>query len=124
MRATAKWIITFIFALLAVAWISDARADVLRGDKGSCSHFSQVIQNFGDFKEAGAAWSDLETIWAQMVADALNSEGSYVQTTDDAEWVTQKAKGLWETKDPAVLYAANVYEECMRIPKMKRKVML
>lgn len=124
MKAWIKLGIVFVVALLVAAWLSTAKADVLRGDKGSCSHFSQVIQNFGDFKEAGATWSDLETIWAQMVADALNNEGSYVQTTDDAEWVTQKAKGLWETKDPAVLYAANVYEECMRIPKMKRKVML
>lgn len=124
MKATLKYVLVFLLALLAVAWLSDARADVLRGDKGSCSHFSQIVQTFGDYKAAGASWVDIEPTWAQMIADALSSESSYVRNNVDAEWVTQKAKGLWETKDPAILYAANVYEECMRIPKMKRKVML
>lgn len=119
--AVVKWFVAFLLTLLAVALLSDARADVLRGDKGSCAHFSQLIQGFGiNFRDQGASWGDLEPTWARMVADALASEKSYVRNNADAEWVTQKAQGLWATKDPAILYAANVFEECMRVPSLKR----
>lgn len=124
MTPAFKWILVFLATIVGVALCTSASADVLRGDKGSCSHFSTIVQGFGDYRDGGMPWEVIEPTWAQMVGDAMASETSYVRNAADAEWVTQKAKGLWDTKDPAILYAANVYEECMQVPKMKRKVLL
>lgn len=105
--------IKYLAALALAGCATTAVPGSLLGDKEACEHFGTVMVQVGSMREGGVPRELAETSFNQRLEEAKGNPDSYIKTEADVKFAQDSFKKVWESKLPAYLVAAEVYQACV-----------
>lgn len=92
----------------------NAGAATLKGNKESCSQLGNVVMQAADMRDSGISWDTFKPRLDAMLTEARGNPESFVQTDEDAKFVTKSMKLVWDNPDDLpFIVATAVYKVCM-----------
>lgn len=115
-----KLILMFVAGLLLGLMATRTDAATFNGDEQICRNLAGASYNVAEMRDAGVTWEMFEPWIGTQLLEAMSNPDSYIKTADDAAFVIQQFKRIFDEPKLEGIEAIDlIYKACMAVSKHK-----